>query len=107
MINQIKQIVKNYINNAKLCSLTEGEVVGAGVKISDVLTVPSELISGDLKKYTAIGDRVKLIRNHGGQEFYIVEIIGKEFVTKGSTLTLRSGEYTYKYKVEDVTKNDT
>lgn len=104
MINEIKTIVHNYLNNAKLSALQIGTVVTDGIKVSNRLTIPMELIKGNLKDYMATGDKVRLIRNHGGQEFYIVEIVGKEFVTKGSTITLRNGDYTYEYKVEDVTK---
>lgn len=53
-----------------------GTVVSNGIKISDRLTIPSELIKGNLKEFVAPGDKVRLIRNHGGQEFYIIEIIG-------------------------------
>lgn len=104
MINEIKTIVQNYLNNAKLCTLQVGTVTGEGVRVSDKLIIPSELISGNLKKYTTAGDKVKLIRNHGGKEYYIVEIIDKEFITKGSTVTLSLGGNTYQYKVEDVIK---
>jgi len=56
------------------------------------------------KNYIFPGDKVKLIRNHGGQEFYIVEIIGKVFITKGSTIKLSIDGVTRSYKVEDVIK---
>lgn len=104
MINEIKKIIQNYLSNAKLCSLMLGTVVTGGVKISDKLTIPNELIKGNLKDYAAVGDKVRLVRNHGGQEFYIVEIIGKEFVTKGSTIELSADGVTKSYKVEDVIK---
>ena len=53
-----------------------GTVVNDGIKVSDRLTIPNELIKGNLKEFIVLGDKVRLIRNHGGQEFYIVEIIG-------------------------------
>lgn len=102
MINEIKTIVRNYLSNAKLCSLQTGTVTDGGVQVSDKLTIPNELILGNLINYTSPGDMVKLIRNHGGQEFYIVEIIGKVPVIKGSTITLSKDGHTYEYKVEDV-----
>lgn len=77
MINEIKTIVQNYLNNAKLCNFTIGTVTADGIRISDKLVLPDELIKGNLKDYALVGDKVRLIRNHGGQEFYIVEIIGK------------------------------
>lgn len=83
MIDEIKIIVQNYLNNAKLTTLMLGTVVADGIKVSDRLTVPLELIKGNMKKYISNGDKVKLIRNHGGQEYYIVEIIDKSFILSG------------------------
>lgn len=104
MINEIKTIVQNYLNNAKLCNLMLGTVISKGIKVSDKLIIPDELIGGNLKSYIDPGDKVRLIRNHGGQEFYIVEIIGKEFIIKGSTIKLSIDGITRSYKVEDVIK---
>lgn len=104
MINEIKIIIQNYLNNAKLSTLQVGTVVSGGIKVSDKLTILDELIKGNLKDFVSIGDKVRLIRNHGGQEFYIVEIIDKDFITKGCTITLSREGQTYEYKVEDVIK---
>lgn len=104
MINEIKIIVQNYLNNAKLCNLMVGTVVSSGIRVSDKIIIPNELIQGNVKNYTSIGDKVRLIRNHGGQAFYIVEIIDKEFVIKGCTINLSVGGVTQSYKVEDVIK---
>ena len=76
MIHEIKIIIQNFLSNAKLCQLMVGTVTNDGIKVSDRLTIPNELIKGNLKEFVALGDKVRLIRNHGGQEFYIVEIIG-------------------------------
>lgn len=102
MINEIKTIIQNYLSNAKLCSLMLGTVEADGIKLSDKLVVPMELISGNLKDFVKQGDKVKLIRNHGGQEFYIVEIINRPFIAKGTTVTLSRDGYSYDYTVEDV-----
>lgn len=102
MINEIKEIVQNYINNAKLCSYMVGSVVSGGIMINEKLTIPDELIRGNLKEFVTAGDKVRIIRNHGGKEFYIAEIIDKAFITKGSTITLSLNGSTYEYKVEDV-----
>ncbi len=102
MINEIKEIIQNYINNAKLCSLMTGIVVNHGIMINEKLTIPKELIKGNLINYTVTGDKVRIIRNHGGKEFYIVEIIDKAFITMGSTITLRQSENMNEYIVEDV-----
>jgi hypothetical protein len=75
MIQEIKRIVENYLNNAKLCSLLLGTVTSDGIQISDKLTIPEELIIGNLKLTAVAGDKVRLIRNHGGQQYYILEVI--------------------------------
>ncbi|WP_083846032.1 DNA helicase [Rhodanobacter spathiphylli] len=75
MINEIKTIVQNYLDNIKLCSLQVGTVENNGIRISDKLVVPMELIVGNLKKSLIIGQKVRLLRNHGGQQFYILEVI--------------------------------
>lgn len=102
MINEIKTIVQNYLNNAKLCSILSGTCEADGIKVSDKLTIPKELIKGNLINYISIDDKVRLIRNHGGQEFYIVEIIDKGFITKGNTIYLSINGVTQVYKVEEV-----
>jgi hypothetical protein len=88
MINEVKTIVQNYLNNAKLCGLMIGTVVSGGIKINEKLTIPDELIKGNLKDFVKSGDKVRLIRNHGGHEFYIVEIIGLKPVLKETTMSI-------------------
>jgi len=75
MIQEIKTIVKNYMENVKLCSIMVGTVTNNGIRISDKLTIPNELIVGNLKKELITGQKVRLLRNHGGQQFYILEVI--------------------------------
>ena len=75
MINEIKTIIQNYLNNAKLCRFMIGTVTSDGNKISDKLTIPNELIVGNLKKNLSVGRKVRLLQNHGGQQFYILEVI--------------------------------
>lgn len=77
MINEIKQIVQNYLNNAKLCSIMVGTVANDGIRISDKLILPNELIVGNLKSTVIVGQKVRLLRNHGGQQFYILEVISE------------------------------
>jgi hypothetical protein len=86
MINEIKTIVQNYLNNAKLASFMDGVVTGDGVRISDKIILPDELIVGNLKELVVLGDKVRLIRNHGGREFYIAEIVGARPAIQGMTL---------------------
>lgn len=75
MIDEIKAIVQNYLNNAKLCSFINGIVVDSGIKISDKLTIPMVLIVGNLKDKVVVGDKVILLRNYGGQQFFILEVL--------------------------------
>lgn len=75
MINEIKTIVQGYLNSIKLPTLVIGTVVSNGVRVSDKLIVPFELVSGNLKKTIKSGDKIRMIRNLGGQEFYILEVI--------------------------------
>ena len=77
MINEIKTVVKNYINNAKLSCLMVGIVTNDGIRISDKLTLPMELVVGNLKRSIISGQKVRLLRNHGGKQFYILEVISE------------------------------
>lgn len=78
MINEIKAIVQNYINNAKLCCIMTGTVTGDGIRISDKLTLPPELVIGNHKNSMTAGQKVRLLRDHGGKVFYILEVINDE-----------------------------
>ena len=77
MINEIKMIVQNYLNNAKLCGLMVGTVTDDSILISDKLSIPMELIVGNLKSSVTTGQKERLLRNHGGQQFYILEVIAE------------------------------
>lgn len=77
MINEIKTIVQNYLSNAKLCSFFIGTVTSEGIKVSDKLTIPLELVYGNLKGSLVVGRKVRLLRNHGGQQFFILEVISE------------------------------
>ena len=52
-----------------------GTVTSDGIKINEKLTIPNELIMGNLKKDLTPGEKVRLLRNHGGQQFYVLEVI--------------------------------
>ena len=109
MIGEIKSVVQNYLNNAKLCNLMVGVVTAEGIKISDKLTIPNVLIEGNLKAFISPGEGVRLIRNHGGQEYYIVEIIGFAPTTKDRTIsiepiTITAGMTISSIRVKDVSK---
>lgn len=109
MIQEIKIIIQNYLNNAKLCNLMLGTVTVDGIKVSDKLIIPNELIKGNLKNYASTGDKVRIIRNQGGQEYYIVEVIGLPTAIKGRTLsiepiTVTEGMTISSIKIKDVIK---
>lgn len=75
MINEIKTIVQNYLGTVNLSRIETGIVKSNGIKITDKLTVPMALVSGNLKQHIKTGDRVRLLRNLGGQDFFILEIM--------------------------------
>lgn len=88
MISEIKTIVQNYLNNARLTSLMDGVVTSDGIRISDKITLADEQITGNLKALVVPGDKVRLIRNHGGREYYIVEVVGARPAMQGMTLSI-------------------
>ncbi len=75
MINEIKTIVQNYLNNAKLTSFMDGVVVENGIRISEKLVLDKDLVVGNLKSSLIYGQRVRLLRNHGGLQYFILEVI--------------------------------
>lgn len=78
----IKTIVDNYLNNRKVAAVVIGEYKGNAVMVGD-LPIPMSMITGNMKARLAIGDKVRLLRNDGGREYYILEIIGKPYQTGG------------------------
>lgn len=75
MIIEIKQIIENYLNNIKPCAIMTGTVSADGIQLSEKLLIPLELVIGKLKTAVVPGDKVRLLRNHGGQQFFILEVI--------------------------------
>ena len=75
MINEIKRIIENYLSNIKLTTIVIGTVVDDGIKLNDKLTVPLSFLTGNLKNSISSGKKVRLLRNLGGQEFFILEVI--------------------------------
>lgn len=82
LFNAIKTIVDNYLNNRKVAAVVIGEYKGNAVMVGD-LPIPMSMITGNMKARLAIGDKVRLLRNDGGREYYILEIIGKPYQTGG------------------------
>lgn len=75
MINEFKEIINNYLNNAKLCNFVIGTVTADGIRISEKLIIPNELTVGNLKSKLMLNQRVRLLRNHGGQQYFILEVL--------------------------------
>jgi len=76
MTDKIKQIIENYLNNRKLTCVAAGTYTGGKVVLSEKAYIPDVLLTGNLKKELREGDKVKLLRNDGGREYYLLEIIG-------------------------------
>lgn len=75
MITEIKTIVQNYLNNAMLCCMMIGSVTASGIQVNEKLVIPLDLIVGNQKTSLSVGQSVRLLRNHGGQQYYILEVI--------------------------------
>lgn len=82
LFNVIKTIVNNYLNNRKVAAVVIGEYSGNAVMVGS-LPVPVSMITGNMKSRLTTGDKVRLLRNDGGREYYILEIIGKPYQTGG------------------------
>jgi hypothetical protein len=80
--NQIKTIVDNYMRNRKPTAVVLGIYTGQAVMI-DQLPVPMSMISGNMKSKLRSGDKVRLLRNDGGGEYYILEIVGRPYQVTG------------------------
>lgn len=75
MINEIKQVIEGYLGNVGLSKFITGMVEDNGIQIDESLTIPFELVVGNLKKALKKGDGVRLLRNHGGQQFFLLEVV--------------------------------
>ena len=103
MTDQIKKIIKNYLNNAKLACLVHATKTADGFKVSDTLTIPNELVHvptwlkapveypktetttvGDYGPHThdykqhielVTGDKVFMLRDSGGQLFFVLDVV--------------------------------
>lgn len=108
MINEIKQIIDGYLNNRKPACLMIGTVISGGVKVSEKLTLPWEMVYGNLKDSVAAGQQVRLFRDDGGHAYYILEIIGYAPAVKDRTLQIEPisiGDTTIsEIKIKDVVK---
>lgn len=77
----IKTVVDNYMKNRKPSAVLIGAYTGTAVMVGQ-LPVPMSMISGNMVKKLTPGDKVRLLRNDGGHEYYILEIVGKPYQIK-------------------------
>lgn len=83
LFGAIKTIVDNYLNNRHPTAIVVGTYDGSVVLVNDKLPVPMSMVSGNMKTKIASGDKLRLLRNDGGREYYILEITGKPYQTGG------------------------
>ncbi|WP_312448471.1 DNA helicase [Lacrimispora sp.] len=79
LFNQIKIIIDNYINNRKIAATMIGTYDGTTIVINNQLPLPMSMVKGNMVSKLVTGDKVMLLRNDGGREYYILEIIGKPY----------------------------
>ena len=83
MINEkIKMIVDGFLNSVKLPTILIGTYNGAGVQVDARFTVPAAQLSGNMESSLKAGDKVRMLASTGWEEFYILEIIGKNTAFK-------------------------
>lgn len=79
--NLIKTIVDNYMKNRRPTAVVLGNYDGTSMKVGNV-KVPLSMVYGNMKNKMAPGDKLRLLRNDGGHEYYILEIVGKPYYTE-------------------------
>lgn len=77
LLDAVKTIVNNYLSNRKLTAMVVGTYNGASIMINERLPIPMDMVKGGLTEKLSVGDRVRLLRNDGGKEYYILEIIDR------------------------------
>lgn len=89
MIEEIKKVVNNFLENAQLTELTTGTYRGGKVYLHEDLEIPAAMLSGiDVASLTD-GDRVQLLRNKGGGEYSVINIIGRDVNSQIKALEAR------------------
>lgn len=79
--NLIKTIVDNYMRSRKPAAMMLGTYTGSAIMI-ETLPVPMSMIKGNMVSRLTAGDKVRLLRNDRGKEYYILEIVGKPYLTQ-------------------------
>lgn len=80
MIEIIKKVVKNYMNNADLTTMMYGTVVNSNpmqIQIEKLIIPSSKIVVPSVFAKVGIsfktGDKVLLLRQHGGQLFFVLD----------------------------------
>ncbi len=78
MIEVMKEVVKNYLNNQKPARMVFGSIESIAplaIRINEKLLLPSELIvwPPDFVQED-VGKRVLMLQQEGGQHYYILEV---------------------------------
>ena len=75
---KLKRIFRDYLNSVKLSAILVGTYQGSGVQVNERFMIPNDQLSGNLKMRVKSGDKVRLLAGTGWDEFYILEIIGRQ-----------------------------
>lgn len=80
MIEIIKKVVRNYINNADLTTIQYGIVVSSNpiqIQIEKLIIPGTKIVVPSVFSKVGIslktGDKVLLLRQHGGQLFFVLD----------------------------------
>lgn len=80
MIDVIKKIIKNYMNNADLSTMLYGTVVQASpiqIQVEKLIIPSTKIIVPSIFKKVEIslktGDKVLLLKQQGGQLFFVLD----------------------------------
>lgn len=82
LFDAIKIIVDNYMKSRKPAAVLVGTYTGNAIMVGS-LPVPMSMITGNMVGRLVSGDKVRLLRNDRGKEYFILEIIGKPYQTIG------------------------
>ena len=80
LLSTIKAIVD--MKARKPTSVLLGTYNGTSIMVGS-LPLPMSMVSGNMKGKLVSGDKVRLLRNDGGREYYVLEIIGKPYQIGG------------------------
>ena len=82
LFGTIQTIVDNYMKARKPAAILLGTYDGTSIMVGS-LPLPMGMVSGNMKGKMVPGDSVRLLRNDGGREYYILEIINRPYQIGG------------------------